>query len=215
MLLQNRTTSTFDKKWASYALAGGALLAAPMTAEGSIIIRDLDISLFTEDGVDSAGLDVDGPLVGGTDEHFTFFATASQDGNSTFVATTNPSANNVFGFFAVAKAFQPGQAIGGSTIPKGIFLSDKKNGLKGKWPNTLSESRYVGLSFTSNGNTHFGWAEVSVELGSAALNVHRVAYNDEPGGPISVDAIPEPSTMGLMLLGAAGIAVLKRRRRKA
>jgi hypothetical protein len=202
---------TFEKKWTSYALAGGAALALPSLAQAATI------TLSTEDGFASAPLDVDGD---GTPD-FTFSVDATDsDERITSVNGTTPS-NLIFGYFdapfprSIATAFGPGEVIEGSTVPGGVLLADDKikGGLKGEWPNDLSQFRFLGLQFVTAGVTYTGWAEVAVELGSASLTVDRFGFGPATG-PVTTPGttVPEPGSMGLLLLGAAGVAALKRRR---
>ena len=67
----------------------------------------------------------------------------------------------------------------------------------------------VGLKFTLNGNTHYGWAAISSSGGDATL--HAFGYNDTPGARSHV-AVPEPSSLLLLAAGAAGLAFWRKRR---
>jgi len=93
------------------------------------------------------------------------------------------------------------------------------------WPYDMSHPQYMGLSFTDPGssyggatNIYYGWALVGAQASptDAKVEVFSYAYNDSPNTPIAAgqttDAIPEPGTLALMAMGAAGVAILKRRR---
>jgi hypothetical protein len=87
----------------------------------------------------------------------------------------------------------------------------------------LNKSGYVGFKFLSKGQTHFGWAHVGVgrtgpphSLFSASIS--KWAYDTVPDQTIEAgqtSAIPEPGTLSLLALGAAGLAVLRKRKRSA
>ena len=72
---------------------------------------------------------------------------------------------------------------------------------------------FAGLRKITPGGTYYGWAEV--ELGSIRIN--QAAFNRTAGDSITLGqtAIPEPSTLGLLVGGAAGLAALRNRRKKA
>lgn len=79
---------------------------------------------------------------------------------------------------------------------------------------------YIGLRFLIGADTHYGWAEVTVNQGLTAT-LNRFGYEDVAGasvetGDIGGGEVPEPGSMSLMILGAAGLAAYRRlRKRKA
>lgn len=218
----SKTPWSFDKKWATYAVAGSAVVALPSQANAATI------NLTTELGPVEDFLDVNGD---GTND-YRFWADSSPlppPETPTFGPTEDPphlrttgveglGSNLIFGysdgFENFATAFGPGAFIDGPTIGSGVFLEDKitdKGKLKGEWPNDLTQSRFLGLLFEDEGQQYKGWAEVSVELGSASLTVGPFAFVPA-NQPLQTPSVPEPGSMALMLLGAAGVAALKRRR---
>ncbi len=79
---------------------------------------------------------------------------------------------------------------------------------------------YLGFKFT-NDNTdtlHFGWMRATIAPRDFAGNddyqitIHQWAFNDEPDGMISAGEVPEPHSLGLLALGAAGVAARRRRK---
>jgi hypothetical protein len=86
---------------------------------------------------------------------------------------------------------------------------------KGHW---VGKSGYLGFELTSNGQAHFGWVHLDkVEPGASGV-ISEYAYDTVGGQSIEAgqtSAIPEPGTLSLLALGAAGVAVLRKRKRSA
>jgi hypothetical protein len=90
-----------------------------------------------------------------------------------------------------------------------------------------SEIGVVGLRVSYLGDFYYGWIEISnIAADGASYQVSGLLYNDTPNASVlagsQVDpnsppppppsaAIPEPASVGLILLGAAGLTMLRRR----
>ena len=84
---------------------------------------------------------------------------------------------------------------------------------EGPWLN--ASHRYLGLTLVIDGQTHFGWARLSVGPFynfSCIATLEGYAYETIPGMPIragetgpAADASAEPGTLGSMALGAPGL----------
>jgi hypothetical protein len=77
-------------------------------------------------------------------------------------------------------------------------------------PGTLA---YSGFRFAAPDGTHFGWIQLSVSAGH--ITFMNAAYESTPGTPIVAGAVPEPSTLAMLAVGATAAlgTVIKRRRR--
>ncbi|MBK1835412.1 PEP-CTERM sorting domain-containing protein [Roseibacillus ishigakijimensis] len=71
------------------------------------------------------------------------------------------------------------------------------------------EQGYLGFQLRNEGDTHFGWMRVTLTANGVGT-IHEWAVADVADDPISVGAIPEPSSLLLTLLGAT--ALLRRKR---
>ncbi len=76
---------------------------------------------------------------------------------------------------------------------------------------------YLGVKFTDSGNTLYGWVDITIGW-DHTITLTSWAYEDE-GNPILAGdtvgpTVPEPSSFTLMALGAAGLAILRKRRRQ-
>jgi hypothetical protein len=120
----------------------------------------------------------------------------------------------------------------GSTVAQ--FVSAQLNDSIGSTTSGLSSflelnngNQYVGFSFNNNGTTNYGWLALSVSgvgqtpdfgqfMSNTSVNITSAAY-ENTGLSIYVgqttSAVPEPSTYGLIGIGALGLAFAARRRK--
>ena len=68
---------------------------------------------------------------------------------------------------------------------------------------------YMGVEFSIEGATHYGWINVSVADYGPYAEIHGWAYESTPGMGLIAGAIPEPSTLLLLLVGAASLILRK------
>ena len=69
--------------------------------------------------------------------------------------------------------------------------------------NYLGGIGYMGVEFDIGGLTHYGWIEIESREFIPWVDVHRWAYQSEPGVPIRAGQVPEPSTVVLLLASLA------------
>jgi hypothetical protein len=89
------------------------------------------------------------------------------------------------------------------------------NGSIGYWAG--SGTGYLGLSFLNSGTTDYGWAKISYNSSSQNLSLYSYAY-DNSGAAIGAGqtcAVPEPSTLALMAMGAGSVAAFAARNKRA
>jgi hypothetical protein len=95
----------------------------------------------------------------------------------------------------------------GGIAPPGEDLGDWHPGDRG----------FLGLQLVVGTDTFFGWADVTLNnldgSGIGAFTLHGYAYDNTAGTAIQAGAVPEPSSIALLVAGAAGVLTLKRRRK--
>ena len=76
-------------------------------------------------------------------------------------------------------------------------------------PISLTEG-YVGIQFFAADGLHYGWIRVlgGFENDGTILDY---AYNSVPGQTITVGAVPEPSTLAVLAVGAAAFCFIRRK----
>jgi hypothetical protein len=105
------------------------------------------------------------------------------------------------------------------------------------WPDAAGKTKYLGISFLINGETHYGWARLNVRYSSSGRDMAALlsgyAYQTQPNEPIvagatgtgnpnseSIEPTSEmftapamdakPATLGALALGSAGLDVWRR-----
>lgn len=197
---------------ATYTLAAGAACLSQQTAQGAVVYVDpadiivspgplnLDIDANT---VDDFNVDTNVLIAG------PFFSSSVTAGalSSNGISAPLGVGQTVDG----SLAFDPTQ-----TIVSAYF--DLKTSDPGG-----SRSVVLGLRFNIDSNTHYGWLRLAGRATFASQPEARVfdwAYEDTPNTALTAPAaladpyaVPEPSSIPLFALGAAGIGALKARRK--
>jgi hypothetical protein len=230
----------------SYALAAGTagvgVLAVTQPAAAKIVYTSAH-AVITRDH--SVALDLNHDGKNDFTFHETFLTTSSVGEDHSLILSVLPAHQNneVWGKAHHASALPAGVQIG----PKGRFSVSRKSmavdyyadgtggsgTCAGLWNNV--KNRYLGLKFTIEGTTHFGWARLNVTCTTMYGN-HKVtgvltgyAYETIPNKPIitgktegpeegSVDEpnaslnapTSEPATLGLLAMGSPGLFVWRR-----
>ncbi len=205
--------SDFEKKLIRYALMGGAALAVPAVSYATPIVTFENTTIL---GNSSLPVDLDGVLA------FTLQTYVSS--SEAEVSVTGPGTTQFVGLPPGGPFQAYAGALGGNTL-----ISSSSDFTVATAPTKLSkwESHYLatgywnpdgeaflGLQFQVSGVTHYGFALIQINVNdpSASATLIETGYESSANAGITTPAIPEPSTLALFALGAAGILAIKRRR---
>ena len=75
----------------------------------------------------------------------------------------------------------------------------------------------MGFKFVSGGSTYFGYMDIEItQVGSTITGgtISDIYYNATPSTAITVGPVPEPSSLALLAVGAAGMAARRLRRER-
>jgi hypothetical protein len=222
------------KRLAAYATMAatgvGALWLAP-TAEAGIIYTPANTiltsgSLFIDlnhDGTNDVSLGI-------ANSHTSGFGFRRLSGSGGFGVMVGHGTNGAHLVLTGHPVAPPAALAGGATIGLGQTFStgryfavmagvrthDFSNTFAyGPWANV--SDRYLGVEFDISGQLHFGWVRLDVSaLGPPAMvtaTLTGYAYETNPDQSIlagQTTDTPEPGTLGLLALGALGIAYRRR-----
>lgn len=231
-----KLSASLHERLSSYALAtsatGVGMLALAAPSEAEIVYTPPDHIIVINHG-HSYNLDLNHDGV--TD--FTLQVTTSR-GTSTFISALSvlPAAGNGARGFETAQgapwasALKPGSVIGryqyfpGRLMADIVFTAGGSVISQGSWLNV--KNRYLGLSFQIDGETHYGWARLSVGKVAGKLTAVLTGYAYETIANKSIIAgktkgeedgaaeqsrmngiPPRPATLGTLAAGAPGLPV--------
>lgn len=203
-------------KCAALAAAGvgTGMMAAPQTAEAALVQVTPGVPIVIPDSFDGIYMNV---VTGAT--------TIASPGPAGWDINPYSAGGPGSGLFLwgadVNTWFNPqGVVAGNYNLPFGTVISGPAGAFFrpgggtniGPQLNLNSDQNCLGFRFTNeNGNgVHFGWLQLQVGATAGVRSIITYAYDDVAGTPVAC-GVPEPSSLGLLALGAVGL--ISRRRR--
>jgi hypothetical protein len=187
----SQPSERFNQRLHMYSVAAGAagvgLLALAQPANGEIVYTPADV-VISATTLPMYSLDVNGDGI--TD----FFLTArsrqsiDQSGGTSEIVAKPALSNGVVGYLGNASALAVGRPIGSGRKFAGLFMASlftfigTEFRFRGKWANVVN--RYLGLKFQIGGQTHYGWARLTVGGTRLTATLTGYAYETNANTPI-------------------------------
>jgi hypothetical protein len=239
--------SNVDKGLLQYAAAAGAagvgLLALSPTAEAKVIYTPTNVPITVNGPYVPIDLNNDGVV-----DFYIYNVVNSGDARApnpkgrsplgfyahALIVTPTQEANEVGAITSFTKA------LCAAEVPQGHKITANKNFVPGSlelfgvagdytspgtvgcpWQGKGNKGGFLALKFVINGNTHFGWARVT--LGGTVPALTGYAYEDVPNATIKAGVIqgpdenadasepstpaPQPASLGALAKGASGLPI--------
>ncbi len=211
----NSTVGVFNKKLAAYtAGAGAAMIAAPGMASADIIWSGYIQQDFGV-GIGNYELTMEGSEAEVQFRGFSFGESAQ--GFAASFIDINSGIHGDSAYPQMVIGLQTTQEVTNALVFLGYGVFTSIYYIGGAW-DANDVTGYFGFRFNlevdspnaTAGTTVYGWAQVE-RVSPSSGRLLQWAYDDS-GAPIQVGVVPEPGTLSLLALGAAGIAALRKRR---
>jgi hypothetical protein len=210
----------FDRKMRAYAAAvsaaagaatAGAAHGAVVHTSGPFVVPNTgsyDVN-FNGDGVadfsftNQAGQKNFGRYYGNGVAGVSGVATAPYGNNS-----TRPAPLNFGDLINGSRAYAADPGGNTNTLAgDGLIDTGTDNANVGFFP-TDGTVKYAGIQFTVGSNTFYGWVGIALQDPASSNSTGTItdfAYESTPGQGIAAGAVPEPTGLALLALGAAGL----------
>jgi hypothetical protein len=215
-MLESKVGLRADRVLAMTAAAAAAATGAGLVGDAPMASADLVdsgvVNIVIPDNIDGVYMNLvtgatgTGPVAGWDINPYT--AGSSPNGFHLWGATTT----TWFASSGVIGGPYP-TALGTSVGPGGAFFRPG-GGTNVGTQVTLNSPNYFGVQFTNEalGNaTNYAWLEITFGATASERAITRYVYENN-GSAITVGAVPEPTSLSILALGALGLVARRRRR---
>jgi len=225
--MSNNNRPGLEKRLAAYGSMSLALTAVSIPAASAGSIEWVPDVTTTTSVNTPLYFDLQSGNVGGAGLLSSFELVTQQNGTALrallFAKGTQFNASSVNGnAFAITVGssiakLAPGESVVGPEFNFGTLFGTLASNAQppatpfGQW-NDTPDGGDVGLSIVRGGDSYYGWADIVVNS-DYTITLNAFGYDDTPGESEIAGAVPEPSSIELLALGAAGIAAYRRRRK--
>jgi hypothetical protein len=221
-LRRKSAASINSSRWAAYVTAGAATAIAGVGSAEADIHYSGAINQFFPTGSSAVGSFA---LDHGAVLRFVNIFTGSSAGGVALFRIQGAAASNMFRGFAAGNFRYPSNLGSGVNIAGGPFAAFNGNyfatlAYGGGYTNSQflnAGTGFIGFSFNDGSGVEYGWARVTMN-GSPGNAFTLVDYAWGDAGTAIVTgqtAIPEPGSLGLLAVGAAGLFLWRKRRTEA
>lgn len=199
--------------------------AQPCAAQGTIAYHrpDTPITLFTFGFGQQHTLDMDGDADAELTFSYDFHFIGVRSEQATRVLTNMDPPPNVGGSVApLPFDYSIGSSSAGGSlqwlgrIPGAPYETDFNTLVQcfdaGCTGDFRGQHAYMGIEFQRATGTHYGWVLLQISSVAPAGQIEAWAWETRPGVPMFAGAVPEPSTVALLLAGGVLMVWLRRYR---
>lgn len=190
-----------NPKLKSYSLAAGALLAASTSVNAQIHYKDIDPDETLSGPIDSVDIDINEDGV--FDYRFYKYSYVSTSTVYRYGIVRPLNGNKFLGSYYSSSIIIPKDLAAGDNISSQAgpwaatgsatgyysmgFLAffSSYSGMQYGYGNFIGKNdKFLGLRFTINNNTHYGWIRLDIPSDASTVTLKDMAYNATPNDPI-------------------------------
>lgn len=218
---QQSARATRAKSVGALALGATALAALPADAKAQIIVSTAAPATISTTGSHYLFVNLEAAVFPTGNAGVAYLGARSNfgDGNVSYAGGFNNNNGNRYTWAIVntndAQNFSAGAQIGSGTVfGNRAYMNGLNSGVIAAWTGTTG---YLGFKIALGDGNHYGWANITTNSDASTVTLNAIGFNAAPNQPIFAGqtVVPEPSTVALLALGAAGLVAYRQRKKIA